>query len=37
MHSPVEVIDLSDLEALAELLAAFCLSVSHDEKFRVEI
>jgi endoglucanase len=37
MHSPVEVIDLSDLEALARLLAAFCLSVSHDEKFRVEI
>jgi len=37
MHSPVEVIDLADLEALAGLLAAFCLSVSHDEKFRVEI
>lgn len=37
MHSPVEVIDLGDLEALARLLAAFCQSVGRDEFFRVEI
>lgn len=37
MHSPVEVIDLDDLEALARLLCAFCESVDRDETFRVEI
>jgi len=37
MHSPVEVIDLADLEALAELLAAFCLDVKTDDVFAVKI
>jgi putative aminopeptidase FrvX len=37
MHSPVEVIDLADLEALARLLAEFCLDVRRDETFAVEI
>ncbi len=37
MHSPVEVIDLADLEALAELLAAFCLDVKADDVFAVKI
>ncbi len=37
MHSPVEVIDLADLEALAALLAAFCLDVKSDESFAVKI
>lgn len=37
MHSPVEVIDLADLEALAELLAAFCLDVKSDDVFAVKI
>lgn len=37
MHSPVEVIDLADLEAVPRLLAAFCASVAEDEKFHVEI
>jgi len=37
MHSPVEVIELADLDALANLLAAFALDVRADEKFRVEI
>ncbi len=37
MHSPVEVIELSDLDALAELLAAFALDVKSGEQFRVEI
>jgi endoglucanase len=37
MHSPVEVIDLGDLESLAKLMAAFCASVGEEEKFRVEI
>jgi len=37
MHSPVEVIDLADLEALARLLAEFCFDVRSDEVFAVEI
>ena len=37
MHSPVEVIDLGDLEALARLLAEFCLDVKRDETFAVQI
>ncbi len=37
MHSPVEVIQLSDLDAIAELLAAFALDVKSGEMFRVEI
>lgn len=37
MHSPVEVIDLADLWALARLLAAFCQSVGQEDSFRVEI
>lgn len=37
MHSPVEVIDLGDLTALAELLAAFCLDVKAGENFSVKI
>jgi len=37
MHSPVEVIELADLDAIANLLAAFALDVKTGEKFRVEI
>jgi putative aminopeptidase FrvX len=37
MHSPVEVIDLADLEALAQLVAEFCFDVKRDETFAVEI
>jgi endoglucanase len=37
MHSPVEVIDLGDLEALARLLAEFCFDVRRDETFAVQI
>ncbi|CAN5634806.1 M42 family metallopeptidase [soil metagenome] len=37
MHSPVEVIDLGDLKALADLLAAFCLDVEDDDTFAVRI
>jgi putative aminopeptidase FrvX len=37
MHSPVEVIDLRDLEALARLLAAFCRSVKPGESFHVKV
>jgi putative aminopeptidase FrvX len=37
MHSPVEIIQLSDLDALAELLAAFVLDVRAGEEFRVTI
>jgi putative aminopeptidase FrvX len=37
MHSPVEVIELADLDAIAELLAAFALDVKSGEAFRVEI
>jgi putative aminopeptidase FrvX len=37
MHSPVEVIELADLETLARLLADFCLDVRPEETFAVEI
>jgi putative aminopeptidase FrvX len=37
MHSPVEVIDLADLEALVKLLAEFCFDVRRDETFAVQI
>ena len=37
MHSPVEVIDLADLEALARLLAEFCLDVRADDAFAVKV
>jgi len=37
MHSPVEVIELSDLQALAELLAAFTASVKPGESFAVPV
>jgi endoglucanase len=37
MHSPVEVIDLADLEAMARLLAAFCRSVAPGESFHVKL
>lgn len=37
MHSPVEVIDLADLEAMARLLAAFCRSVTPGESFHVKL
>jgi len=33
MHSPVEVISLSDLENAAELIAQFCLSLKRDSDF----
>jgi endoglucanase len=36
MHTPVEVLDLSDLDATADLLAAFALS-AHDQEFAVDI
>ncbi len=37
MHSTVEMLDLRDLQKVAELLAGFCLSVKKDEQFRVEV
>lgn len=37
MHSPVEMIDLKDLEKIPELLAGFCLSCKKGEKFKVQI
>jgi putative aminopeptidase FrvX len=37
MHSPVETIHLGDLEAIPELLAAFCLSVKAGEAFKIAI
>ena len=37
MHSPVEVIDLGDLAALAKLLAAFCRSVKPGENFHTVV
>lgn len=37
MHSPVEVIDLDDLAAMAKLLAAFCRSVKPGDAFHVKL
>jgi endoglucanase len=37
MHSPVELVNLRDLERIPELLAAFVLSVKPGEPFRVAI
>lgn len=37
MHSPVEMIDLQDLEKIPRLLAAFCASLKRGEEFKVQI
>ena len=37
MHSPVEVVDLADLEALSRLMVAFCRSVKPEDSFHVKI
>jgi endoglucanase len=37
MHSPVELISLSDLELIPELLAGFAVSIGHKEQFKVRI
>lgn len=37
MHSPVEMINLNDLELIPELLAGFALSLKRGEQFKVKI
>lgn len=37
MHSPVEVVNLKDLEQIPQLLAAFARSLKRGEEFRVKI
>lgn len=37
MHTPVEMVSLTDLERLAEWLAAFCLEVTPEDSFKVKI
>ena len=37
MHTPVEVIDTTDLDALADLLGAFATDIDADETFAVDI
>jgi len=37
MHSPVEIIQYSDLEQTAELLAAFALDCDKAERFGVRL
>jgi endoglucanase len=37
MHSPVEVIELTDLEHLGRLLGEFALDLKRDERFKVKI
>lgn len=37
MHSPVELVSLNDLEAIPKLLAAFCLSLTRGDSFKVKI
>ena len=37
MHSPVEMVNLRDLEQIPELMAGFALSLKHGEHFKVRI
>jgi len=37
MHSPVELVNLRDLEQIPELMAAFALSLKRGEQFKVKI
>jgi len=37
MHSPVELVSLKDLQAIPDLLAAFSLSLTRKEQFKVRI
>ncbi|MBN2081262.1 M20/M25/M40 family metallo-hydrolase [bacterium] len=37
MHSPVEMVNLKDLEQIASLLAAFCRDVKKAERFKVQV
>ena len=37
MHSPVELVNLKDLERIPELMAAFALSLKAGEEFKVKI
>jgi putative aminopeptidase FrvX len=37
MHSPVEVVNLKDLEKISELMAGFSLSLKTGEEFKVKI
>jgi putative aminopeptidase FrvX len=37
MHSPVEVVNLKDLEYIPELLAGFAVSIGKGETFKVVI
>lgn len=37
MHSPVEMVNLKDLEKIPQLMAAFCLSLKQGEKFKVQV
>ena len=37
MHSPVEMINLKDLEKIPQLLSAFCLSLNRGEQFKITI
>jgi putative aminopeptidase FrvX len=37
MHSPVEIVNLKVLEQIAELMAAFALSLKKGEQFKVKV
>jgi putative aminopeptidase FrvX len=37
MHSPVEVVNLKDLEKIPQLMAGFAESIKKNEKFAVKI
>jgi len=37
MHSPVEVVNLKDLEKIPELMVAFAESLKKGEEFKVKI
>ena len=37
MHSPVEMVNLHDLQQISELMCAFALSMKNGEQFKVKI
>jgi endoglucanase len=37
MHSPAEMVNLKDLDKIAQLLAGFCLDLKHGERFVVKV
>jgi putative aminopeptidase FrvX len=37
MHSPVEMVNIKDLDQVADILAAFALDLKSGEEFKVQV